>query len=167
MMFAKISIAGVLVSFLTACVSYGPLNTPEFEVTLRQDVPTIEGILLYRGPAEPFYGVDGYRFIRGWPNWGIIALTDQRFYFVKWIRGKYENEWGLDYKKITSVEVRTFGRSSRLVINYDGEPKVTSFHIFSDASPNPGLFAFGDTQKTATVCQLIAERSGNECELPK
>jgi len=167
MMNARVLIAGVLVYFLTACASYGPLGTPEFEVAFRHDLPAIEGRLLYRGPAEAFYGVDGYRFIRWWPNWGVIALTEHRLYFVKWIRGKYENDWELDLEKIRSVEVRALGRSSRLVINYDGEEKVTSFAVFSDASPNPGPIAFVDTQKTVRVCQLIAERSGRQCELPK
>jgi hypothetical protein len=170
----KVGFPAILSVLLAACASFGPLGTPGFESKLRQDIPSIEGKLKYQSPASLLYGIDGYDFwdnvTVNWPMFaqdrliimeGIIVLSEQKLYFVKWLRERYELLWNLDYQKITAVETRSVLLGHRIVIKMDAEPRVASFDIATDS----GMHV--DAEKTVTVCQLIAQHAGRDCKLPR
>jgi hypothetical protein len=159
---------------LTGCASFGPLGTPAFEPTLRRDIPNIVGKLTYQSPASLLYGIDGYDlWANATVNWpifaqgrvivleGIVVLSEQKLYFVKWFGERYQLLWKLDYKKITSVEIRSVLLGHRIVIKFDEEPYVTSLDIATDSGQRI------DAEKTVTVCRLIARGSGRDCKLPQ
>jgi hypothetical protein len=174
----KMFISGCLMLLLTGCASFGPLGTSNFEPKLRQDIPSLEGQIIYQAPASFLNAVDGYKFsdlgqLR--PQYeplkygtaqiyqvgeGIIVLTEHKVYFVKWRGEKYENYWELDYKKITTIEIRSLGLGRRLVIEFDDVPYVVSFDVATDSGQRI------DQQRTITVCQLIAQHSKGDCKLP-
>lgn len=169
---------GFWVLLLAGCASFGPLGTVNFEPKLRQDIPSVEGQLIYQGPAGFLNAVDGYKFsdlgqVR--PQYeplknvtdqlyevigGIIVLTDHKVFFVKWRGEKYEHYWDLDYRNITAIEIRSLGLGKRLVIKFDEVPYVVSFDVHTDSGQHI------DQQRTMTVCQLIAQRSNRYCKLP-
>jgi len=164
----------ILGAMAVGCASFGPLGTAEFEPTLRKDVPAIEGEILFRSPASLLYGIDGYgmsdqllvhmkvppkdKYIEGE---GIAVLTAQKLFFVKWSGKKYENRWTLDYRDIESIEMRAFGAGRMLVAKLKGTPPVVSYQIASDSGQTI------DTQRTITVCQLVAQHAGTKCQLPQ
>ena len=164
----------IITMLLAGCASFGPLGTTAFEPTLRRDVPSVEGKLTYQSPASLLYAIDGYEFWGNaavhWPIFaqdrsiigeGIVVLSEQKLYFVKWFRERYQLLWTLDYKKITSVEIRSLGLGRRIVITFDEEPQVTSLDVATDSGQRI------DAERTVAVCQLIAERSGKDCKLPQ
>jgi hypothetical protein len=164
---------GILCFFMVGCASFGPLHTADLEPTLRRDVPSIQGELIDQAPASLFYAIDGFSLsdaakvaspLLAQGRWlegpGIVVLTEEKLYFVKWLQEKYEHKWDLNYPRIRSIEVRSWGKGRRLVLKLDGEPEVVSFEI-TTASGN-----MIDKEKTVAVCQLIAQRVGTECTLP-
>jgi hypothetical protein len=169
----KALLAVILVVMAAGCASFGPFGTADFEPTLRRDLPAIEGKLMYQSPATLLYGIDGYgfsdnvlvrspilaqeRYVLGE---GIVVLTERKIYFVKWFREKYQQHWELDYSKIVSLEIRSFGAGRRLVMKLDGAPQVTSLDIAADGGQ------MIDAQRTVAVCQVIAQRSGKGCKTP-
>lgn len=170
----KAVLTATICLLLTGCASFGPLGTPAFESTLRRDIPNIEGKLTYQSPGSLLYGIDGYDFwdnaTVNWPVFaqdrliimeGIIVLTEQELYFVKWLRERYRLLWALDYKKITSLEIRSALLGRRIVMKLDGEPRVVSLDIATNSGQRV------DAEKTVTVCQLIAQRSEKDCKLPQ
>lgn len=163
----------LLALLLTGCASNGPLGTAEFEPTLRRDIPDLKGRLVYQAPAVIFYGVDGYAFIdnliakgtlapgRHVNGPGVVVLTDERLHFIRWISGKYEPQWEIDYKAVTSLEVRSFVRGRRMVVKMTGEPEVSSFDFTSD---NGQLI---DRERAAAACLRMAQYAGRKCVLPE
>jgi len=164
---------GILGFPIVGCASLGPLGTADFEPTLRRDVPSIQGKLIYQAPASLLYAMDGYDLSdaarvaspflaqgRYTVGHGVVVLTEEKLHFVKWSQARYQHEWNLDYQRIRSIEVRSFGKGRRLVMKLDGEPEVVSF----DITTNSGEII--DKERTVAVCQLIAQRLGTECKLP-
>lgn len=170
---SRVGISVIALLLVAGCSSFGPLGTPDFEPTLRRDVPSVSGKLLYQAPGSLLYAVDGYDLLdtvlarapaSSLPDspreygLGVVVLTDQKLYFVKWSQTKYEQLWDLDYRQIDSLEVRSLGKGRRLVIKFSGQPaKVASFDMASDNGQTI------DPQRTVVVCKLIAERSSKDC----
>lgn len=163
----KIINAGLLLTLLTGCASFGPINTAEFAPKIRQDIPTIDGKILEKSHATFLPGINGYNladnFFEAGPlrtgKAGAIVVTDQRLYFVEWKSEKYQLLWDLDYRLIKSIEIRSMGRGKRLVVCFNKSPEVASFDITSDGT-------FIDAKTTTAIGQLIARQSGKTCKLP-
>ena len=163
----KFFVGGVLLSLLTGCASLGPIDTSAFAPKIQQDIPTIEGKILEKSPASFLPGINGYNLVDNLfeagpfatAKQGAIVVTDRRLYFVEWRAEKYQLLWDLDYRLITSIEIKSMGRGQRLVVRFQKSPDVASFDITSDGT-------FIDAKKTTTIGQLIARQSGKFCKLP-
>lgn len=172
----RVCVATALSTLIVGCASYGPLGTTNFEPTLRRDVPSVEGRIEFQSPGAILFGVDGYKLSdqlrlrmemsRAGPRDtysenGVIVVAEHKLYFVKWTEKKYEDVWDLDYKKVQSLEVRSFGLGRMIVAKLDGDPPVVSYEAASDSGQSV------DAQRTITVCQLMARNAGKECKLPQ
>lgn len=174
------ALAAASVSLLLAgCASFGPFGTPDFEPTLRRDLPGVEGKLIHQAPAALLHAIDGYGFVdniavesplfakeRFAVGDGLLVLTERKIHFVKWTTEKYRQYWDADYDRILSVEVRSFGAGRRLVMKVRRDaptdaPLPVSFDITQLGS------AFIDVPGTIAACQLIAQRAGKGCTLPQ
>ncbi|HZQ73618.1 MAG TPA: hypothetical protein VFB08_11930 [Burkholderiales bacterium] len=162
-----------LLALLAGCVTFGPYGTADFEPTLRRDAPMVEGKIVHQVPGRLLYGIDGFNFVdnmavkspifhggRTESGIGLFVLTEDKVHFVVWRDEKYQHGWDLAYKQIQSLEVRALGLGRRLVVKLDADPGVTSFDIMSDDAQ------WVDAARTASICRLLAERSGKECRLP-
>lgn len=159
--------ASVLLILLAGCASFGPVDTAAFEPKIRHDIPCIKGKILEKSPAVFLPGVNGYNIINNLfeagpfakSKTGLIILTEHNLYFAQWNGGEYHHYWDVDYDLITSIEIRSMGRSQRLVLNFSKHPNVASFDITSNGT-------FIDTQKTTAIGRLIARQSGKACRIP-
>jgi hypothetical protein len=158
---------------LSGCGTIGPIVKPDFEEVVRRDVPGLEGKIVHRAPGVLLYGVDGFNLFSMWAATspvfaqgrfeagpGIFAFTEKHLYFAMWQREKYELVWGIEYDKITSIELRSFGLGRRIVLSLNIDPKVTSLHISDNMSGNV------DPKASVETCQVLATLARNTCKLP-
>ena len=165
---------------LASCANYGPIGTPAFEQQLHRDVPELNGKVLYQNRASFIYGMNGEatifrtpkrvdEFNPGHPVYdntyqpGVLLVTDDRLYFLRWHQEKYQRYWEIEYKKIKEVGMQMTGGATLMggtrwmTIVFNFIPHVITFTLSDDKGFR------NDSDRMLTACKLIAKQAGREC----
>ncbi len=152
---------------LTSCNSLGPIKSADFETILRSDIPDISKEILFAKPSVLYGGMPDFNFIgmvglhldRRSAYEGILILDSDSIVFAKWKSNKYNELIRVPYKNIKKVKFSKLLANVRIGIYFDDD---SCFGLV--VADENGTFV--DLKSTEAACTMIANKSGNQCDIP-